>query len=85
MFADPMHQLKIAGLEVEPLPLPIGFNTRFGLDFSLVPWNGGLEALLAYAEDRFDVIWARDFIAAYASLASAAAKNPEMPLAVLGR
>jgi NRPS condensation-like uncharacterized protein len=83
MFASPVHQLTLKGIESIPFPLPDGYGARFDIDLSLIPSDGGFEVLLAYAQDGYGPAWALQFVSGFASMATAVAGDSESPIASL--
>ena len=79
MLPEPVYQTRMCGLEMEPLTALEGLGTRWDLELTLAPWDGGLKAVVLYADDRFDAAWARQFLEGYVELAAEVARHLSTP------
>ena len=80
MFAEPVHQTKIAGLDVGLFPMPDGWGVRFDLDFSVIPEGDGMAVLAGYSVDRFEAHWVRRMLHDFERLVCAVAEHPDTPV-----
>jgi hypothetical protein len=73
----PGTKVSARGVDFE-LYTPDSLGSRFGLELGLIPQHtGACQAMLFYTTDRFEPLWARDFLAEYVALAGAAARQPD--------
>ena len=83
MLPEPVYQTRMCNLEMEPMTAPDGLGIRWDLELTLAPWDGGLKAVVLYADDRFDRVWARRFLDGYATLAGEVSRHLSAPTAAI--
>jgi hypothetical protein len=72
------------GVEIDTFRPPQALS-RFGLNLTIIPRRDRTDARLSYADNQFPAGWAESFLAGYGSLAAAALREPDRPLAELLR
>ena len=75
----PSRPLRVAGIELEPVPVETG-TSRFDLLFSIEEKTTGLRGILEYSSDLFDETSAVRMIRHYRRLLESVAQDPRRPL-----
>ncbi|AGL16512.1 condensation domain-containing protein [Actinoplanes sp. N902-109] len=79
--ADSAAGADFSGLRTASLPFPAGVSSHFDLEVFIAPRPEGLSGVLRWAEGGYEPEFAAALAGTYASLVSAAAQDPAVPLA----